>query len=261
MHVIVLGAGLLGVTSAYYLRSRATRSPSSTARPRPPQKPASPTAGRSRSATPSPGPTRARRSRCCSGWARKTHRCCSACAPTCASGCGACSSCANARPAARATTSSRSCAWAPTAARRCSSARDTGIQYDERTQGILHFYTSSQRNSTQRSKPGRTDARAGLRAPCDQRRRGRPPEPALRHMRNAAGRRHLHGRRRIGRCQPLCTRAGQPVREGGRDLPHEPHRDRAARGRRAASTMSRPPTPKAASSACAPTPMCWPWAA
>jgi hypothetical protein len=27
------------------------------------------------------------------------------------------------------------------------------------------------------------------------------------------------------------------------------------------STMSRPPTPKAASSACAPTPTCWRWAA
>ena len=45
--------------------SSATKSPSSTARPRRPPKPASPTAGRSRSATPSPGPTRARRSRCC----------------------------------------------------------------------------------------------------------------------------------------------------------------------------------------------------
>ena len=74
----------------------------------------------------------------------KTRRCCSGCAPTCSSGCGCCTSCANARRRARATTSSRSCAWAPTAATRCRRcARDTGIAYDQRTQGILHFYTDA----------------------------------------------------------------------------------------------------------------------
>jgi D-amino-acid dehydrogenase len=72
MHVIVLGAACSASARPTTFPSLVTRSPWSTARPQPLQKPASPTAGRSRSATPSRGPTPARRSRCCNGWARKT---------------------------------------------------------------------------------------------------------------------------------------------------------------------------------------------
>jgi D-amino-acid dehydrogenase len=92
--------------------------------------------------------------------------------------------------------------------------RDTGMQYDQRTQGILHFYTEP-KEFDGAGRPGRADARAGLRAPvisaptrpCA--RAGAAPHPP------AAGRRHLHGRGRIGRRQPfarelakLCEAAG-----------------------------------------------------
>ena len=49
--------------------------------------------------------------------------------------------------------------------------RDIGIDYDQRTQGILHFYTSAE-GARGRRRPGRADARAGLRPPLDHGRRG-----------------------------------------------------------------------------------------
>jgi D-amino-acid dehydrogenase len=60
--------------------------------------------------------------------------------------------------------------------------RDRASAYDERTQGILHFYTSQKEFDGAR-RPGRADARAGLRPPGDLGRRGRAIEPALRHIR------------------------------------------------------------------------------
>ena len=67
-----------------------------------------------------------------------------------------------------------------------------------------------------RAEAGRADARAGLRAAGDLGRRGGEdraragPHPA------AAGRRHLHRRGRIGRCQPLRARTGARWRRGRR---------------------------------------------
>jgi D-amino-acid dehydrogenase len=60
--------------------------------------------------------------------------------------------------------------------------RDHGIQYDQRTQGILHFYTN-QKEFDGAEAPGRADARAGLRAPGDQRRRGRAHRAGAAHIR------------------------------------------------------------------------------
>ncbi len=50
--------------------------------------------------------------------------------------------------------------------------RDIGIEYDQRTQGILHFYTSQKEFDGCRG-PGRADARTGLRPARDLGRRGR----------------------------------------------------------------------------------------
>jgi hypothetical protein len=50
--------------------------------------------------------------------------------------------------------------------------RDTGIGYDQRTQGILHFYTT-QKDSTPPASPRRADARTGLRPAGDFGRRSR----------------------------------------------------------------------------------------
>ena len=61
MKVLVLGAGLLGVTSAYFLRQQGHEVTVIDRQARRRPRPASPTAGRSRSATPSPGPTPVRR--------------------------------------------------------------------------------------------------------------------------------------------------------------------------------------------------------
>jgi D-amino-acid dehydrogenase len=69
------------------------------------------------------------------------------------SGCGACSSCANARQRAPGTTSSKIVRLGTySRAVLQQLRRDTGLQYDQRTQGILHFYTSP-KSSTQRWNP------------------------------------------------------------------------------------------------------------
>jgi hypothetical protein len=141
MHVIVLGAGLLGVSSAYFLQQLGHDVTVIDRQASPGAETSFANGGQISVSHAEPWANPARRSRCCSGWARKTRRCCSACAPTCASGCGACSSCANARRRARATTSSRSCAGHLQPRVLQQLRRDTGIQYDQRTQGILHFYT------------------------------------------------------------------------------------------------------------------------
>ena len=60
-----------------------------------------------------------------------------------------------------------------------------------------------------RRSPGRADARAGLRPARDLGRRGGAHRARAAPHPPAAGRRHLHRRRRIGRRQPLCARAGQ----------------------------------------------------
>lgn len=85
---------VLSFSAAGYLASArlitslnlATKSPWWTCRHRQPLKPASPTAGKSRSAMLNPRPTRERQSSCCSGLARKTLRYCFACVLTWGSG-------------------------------------------------------------------------------------------------------------------------------------------------------------------------------
>jgi D-amino-acid dehydrogenase len=110
--------------------------------------------------------------------------------------------------------------------------RDTGIQYDQRTQGILHFYTD----------PKEFDGALG---PAEQMRQlgcerqvisadeAVRIEPALAPHPPATGGGHLHGRGRIGRCQPVRARAGQALRAGRRAFPDgRAHHGAAHGGRR-----------------------------
>jgi D-amino-acid dehydrogenase len=122
--------------------------------------------------------------------------------------------------------------------------RDIGIAYDERTQGILHFYTS-QKEFDAAEGPAALMRELG----CDRRVISADEavrlEPALRHIRP---------QRRLAATYTAEDESGDAnrfarelvaaLRGRRRAVPDEPHGDRAARGRRHASTMWRPPTPK-----------------
>ena len=92
-------------------------------------------------------------------------------------------SCASARRRARAATSSTSCGSARTAARCCSSCAATSASTTTSARkGILHFYTSAAELARSR-RPGRADARARLRPARDHGRRGRADRARARHIR------------------------------------------------------------------------------
>ena len=84
-----------------------------------------------------------------------------------------------------------------------------------------------------RPGPGRANAPARLRAPRHRRRRGRAHRAGAGAHPSPAGRRDLHGGRRIGRRQPVCTRTGHALHASGRALsPGRTHHRAAHGGRR-----------------------------
>ena len=100
--------------------------------------------------------------------------------------------------------------------------RDIGIDYDQRTQGILHFYTSAAELAAAEGPAAQMRA-LGLRPALDH--GGRSPGDragAAPHRTEARGR-HVHGARRIGRRQPLRARARRALPGRRRAVPHEPH--------------------------------------
>ncbi|MEI2624793.1 MAG: D-amino acid dehydrogenase [Giesbergeria sp.] len=146
-------------------------------------KPASPTAGKSPSATPSPGPTPARRSSCCKWLGRE-----------------------DAPLLFRLRADMRQWLWGLQFLRECTPARtrhnighivrlgtysrdtlqalrrDLGLEYDQRTQGILHFYTS-QKEFDAAEAPAQQMRELGCERQVISADEAVRLEPALRHIR------------------------------------------------------------------------------
>jgi D-amino-acid dehydrogenase len=248
MRVIVLGAGLLGVSSAYFLRQQGHDVTVIDRQATPGAETSFANGGQISVSHAEPWANPARRSSCCSGWARRMRRCCSACAPTCASGCGACSSCANARRRARATTSPDRAPGHLQPRHAAAAAPRPGLQYDQRTQGILHFYTSP-RSST---PPGarRADARPGLRPPGDLADEAVRLEPALRHIRPQLAGATYTAEDESGDANRFARGLAAALRSRRRAVPDEPPHHRAARSRRPDRPCGATDNLRAASSAC-----------
>ncbi len=139
--------------------------------------------------------------------------------------------------------------------------RDIGLDYDQRTQGILHFYTSAERAARPPKAPPRRCAQLG----CDRRLitvdEAVRIEPALRHIKpklagatytaqDESGDANRFARELVEHCQA----------DGVRFLMSHTVTALRAVGRQARRT-SRPPTPKAASSSCTRMRTCSRWAA
>ena len=180
---------------------------------------------------PNPGQSGRTAGRCCNGSARKMPLLFFALRRHAPMAAGDCSSCANARRRAPATTSSRSCGSAPIAAIRCSNCAATPASA---TTSARKASCTSIRRRRIRRRP-RAPAEQMRALGCDRQVISADEavkiEPALAHIRpQLAG--DVHGRGRVRRCQPLRTRTREPGNSGRRQVPHEPHGDGAARSRR-----------------------------
>ena len=159
---------------------------------------------------------------------------------------GRCSSCANARRRARATTSS-SIVRLGTYSREMLQQlrRDTGIDYDQRTQGILHFYTSAEGVRRRARSPAAQMRALG----CDRQvidpTRPCASSPRWRHIRPKLAGATYTAQDESGDAQPVHARAGRACEARRRAVPHESHGHGASRGGRRNWTTSRRPTAKA----------------
>ena len=233
MRVLVLGAGVVGVTAAWYLAARRPRGDaSSTASPGRRSRRRSPTAARSRRRTPSRGPNPDAPAKILQWLGRRTRRCSSGCAPMRGSGAGACSSCSSACRRARGATRSSASNLA-LYSRDCLQRAARGDRHRVRPARARHPRVLHRREGVRRTASPRPTLmrRVRLRPRREDRRRMRRDRAGARRVPRSARRRHLHGERRIGRRAALHAGARAARRRARRRLPLE-HDGRGARGRR-----------------------------
>ena len=137
MRVLVLGSGLLGVSSAYYLSQLGHEVAVSGRQASPAAETSFANGGQISVSHASLGPTRAHRSKYCNGWAKKMRPCCFVFVRICANGCGVYSFCESAHlRVARHNIEQivRLGTFAENTSRHF--VGDTGLSYPQRTQGI-----------------------------------------------------------------------------------------------------------------------------
>jgi hypothetical protein len=142
LKVLVIGAGVVGVTSAWYLAKAGHQVTVLDRQPPPDWKPALPMAARFQSRTPNRGPTRMPRCVPWPGCGARTRHCCSACAGMRPCWTGVCAFCASARTRRTRDNMRQIVNLALYSRRQLQALRaETSLAYDHLERGILHVYT------------------------------------------------------------------------------------------------------------------------
>ena len=141
MRVAVLGAGVVGVTAAWYLAGAGHDVIVIDRQPAPAQETSFANGGQISASHAEPWANPAAPLKILHWLGREDAPCFGACAPIFVNGCGGCAFCANVRQAGLAPISRPSCASPLQPRRPVEFARGDRIEYDHLERGILHFYS------------------------------------------------------------------------------------------------------------------------